>query len=108
MKVLVLGNSNSIVPGGYIGGLLAQLPAGTTLTNRPIGHSPGTQFAHYGAMDFAAFDLVIFDSIANDEIFVEDVGGWEIMRDLYYELFSTIASQTRLVVVGFFRRALDA
>jgi hypothetical protein len=106
MQILVLGNSNSITTNGYVAGLRAQF-RGLKVDNKSVGHSPGTQFAYYGRWNFSRYDAVIFDSIANDEIYVAEVGGYEFLKNLYFELFSTIASQTRLIVLGFFRRPLD-
>lgn len=100
MNILVLGNSNSISPSGYIAGLRAQFP-GLRVDNKSVGNSPGTTFAYYGSGDFSRYDAVIFDSVVNDEVFVDQVGGYEFLKSFYFELFSTIVSQTRLFVLGF-------
>ena len=60
-------------------------------------------FAFYGRHDFTAYDAVIFDSIACDEACPGDTGEYEFIRSFYFELFSTIASQTHLIVMGFFK-----
>jgi hypothetical protein len=102
-KILILGNSNSVMKTGYVYGMRRLLPEGSVIDNRSVGHSPGMQFAYYGRHDFTAYDVVIFDSIACDEACPGDTGDYEFIRSFYFELFSTIASQTRLIVMGFFK-----
>src|SRR5262245_38840899 len=103
MRILILGNSNSIMRTGYVFGMRRLLPHDAVIDNRSVGDSPGTQFAYYGRHDFAAYDVVIFDSIVCDEKWLVDTAEYEFIRSFYFELFSTIASQTRLVVMGFFK-----
>ncbi|TAP35102.1 hypothetical protein EYR97_10560 [Alteromonas sp. KUL42] len=102
MKILVLGTSNSILKNGYISGMKRAL-ARASWTNLSSGASPGVQFAKYAHMDFSAYDIVLFDSVPNDEQYALQTPGYsysEDFKEILFELLSTISSQTRLVVIG--------
>lgn len=100
MNVLVLGTSNSILKGGYIDGLRVAMPEATFI-NKSIGGSPGTQFARYCVEDLSGYDCVIFDSIVNDENQLWNIGSDDLLERVLHDIMSTIASQARLLVVGF-------
>jgi hypothetical protein len=100
MKLLVLGTSNSILLGGWVSGLLAALP-GAQIDNLSVGASPGTQFGCHMRGTFSYYDAVIFDSVVNDENLTDYLGTPEFTSRVLYEILSTIAAQTRLVVLGF-------
>ena len=102
MNILVLGTSNSILKNGYLTGVKRALP-NATWTNLSSGASPGVQFARYIQMDFKQFDLVLLDSVPNDEQYGLQTPGYtynEDYKQILFELISTISSQTRLVVIG--------
>lgn len=98
MKILILGQSNSI--GSYVVGLRAQFLA-AKIINKSVGGSVGLQFAYYGNQSFSEYDFVIFENLANDEIYTRECGGISVFASVYVELLSTIASQTRLYILGF-------
>jgi hypothetical protein len=51
--------------------------------------------------DFRKFDLVFFDSKPNDEKLSSHIGTEQYLTRVIYEICSTIASQTRLIILGF-------
>jgi tetratricopeptide (TPR) repeat protein/ADP-heptose:LPS heptosyltransferase/glycosyltransferase involved in cell wall biosynthesis len=51
--------------------------------------------------DFTKYDLVILDSVANDEIFNRYIGEQGYLDRVSYEIASIIASQTKLIILGF-------
>jgi tetratricopeptide (TPR) repeat protein/ADP-heptose:LPS heptosyltransferase/glycosyltransferase involved in cell wall biosynthesis len=71
------------------------------ITNRSVGGSPGMQFACAMDEDFSQYSYVFFDSVPNDEIYEGFLGERDYQDRVIYELCSTIASQTNLIVVGF-------
>ncbi|MFY9995073.1 MAG: glycosyltransferase family 2 protein [Leclercia sp.] len=103
MKVLILGTSNSILKNGWSYGLRDALK-GHEVVSMSVGASPGIQFAEKMSMDFTQYDHVFFDSIPNDEEYAFKAKGYsstERNERVMYEIFSTIASQTSLIVLGF-------
>lgn len=102
-KILILGTSNSILRGGWSTGFTQNLPNDTVIHNKSIGGSPGTQFAAWCDHDLSDYDCVIIDSIVNDENMMARnlIGDISFYSKLIHEIFSTIASQTNLVVLGF-------
>lgn len=99
LNILLLGTSNAIRKGGYVDGLRAALP-GAAIDNRSVGASPGIQFARHLNEDFGRYDCVLLDSAVNDENLIAYIGDLAHYRSLMHRLMSTIAAQTRLVVVG--------
>lgn len=104
MNLLILGTSNSILTRGWSHGLAAALP-NATIENLSFGSSPCSQFAWAMGRDFSKFDYVFFDTVPNDEKLGNRVGNDQYFDRILFELLSTIASQTRLIVLGF---CLDA
>lgn len=102
MKILVLGSSNSIRANAWVGGVRESIPA-VSITNYSAGGSPGVQFASHIHMDFSEYDFVVFDSLPNDEEYFFRRRGYSDLthtNNVLFELFSTIASQSRLVVLN--------
>nr|WP_319513672.1 hypothetical protein [uncultured Cohaesibacter sp.] len=102
-KVLVLGTSNSILTGGWVDGFIQRLPEHIEVHNKSVGGSPGTQFACWCDKDLSGYDCVIFDSVVNDENMTAKnlLGDESFYSKLIFEILSTIASQTNLIVLGF-------
>jgi hypothetical protein len=103
MKILILGTSNSILVGGWVAGFKQAYPD-AEVQNASIGASPGLQFAYWLDKSIEAYDLVIFDSIINDEYLLKYIGTKAYQDQLMFEILSTLASRTKLVVLGFSRR----
>lgn len=99
VKILILGTSNSILKQGWVAGLRTSLPH-AVIENRSVGGSPGTQFAVHMQTNFREFDLVIVDSVVNDEDYLPYIGRPPFFNRVMFEIASTIASQTRLVLLG--------
>lgn len=102
MKILVLGSSNSIRANAWVGGVRESIPA-VSITNCSAGGSPGVQFASHIHMDFSEYDFVVFDSLPNDEEYFFGREGYSDVKytnDVLFELFSTISSQSRLVILN--------
>lgn len=102
MRILILGTSNSILKDGYVAGLKSSLSSATFI-NYSSGASPGLQFLKYMRDDFKVFDLVIFDSVPNDEQYGLRTKGYKYdtyYRQMLFEMFSTISAETRLIVVS--------
>ena len=89
--------------GGYVDGLRDELPD-AIIDNRSVGASPGLQFACYCGDDLSAFDVIIFDSAVNDENFPDMIGDLRYMKKLLFEMLSTMASQTRVIILGLTNR----
>lgn len=108
MRILILGTSNSILRHGYVSGLAAQFPA-AEIDNRSVGQAAGIQFACWGNLDFGAYDAVLFDSVPTDEHDSDHLNyDYDVARSLYFELFTTIAGQTRFLNIGLCsRKCLD-
>ena len=100
MRILILGTSNSILRQGWVSGLREALPE-DEIVNLSVGASPGTQFGRHLAMDFSHYDLVFFDSIVNEENFGALLGPQEFTTQLIYQIVSSIAAQTRVILLGF-------
>lgn len=101
-KVLLLGTSNTILRGGWVSGFTEASHPDTQITNGSVGGSPSTQFAVWCERDMSGYDYVIFDAIVNDENMVKKyLGDFDHYANLLHQILSTIASQTRLVVLGF-------
>ena len=75
MNILILGTSNSILKNGYVSGLKRALP-NASWTSLSSGASPGIQFSKYAKMDFTSYDLVVLDSVPNDEQYALQTPGW--------------------------------
>lgn len=106
MKVLILGTSNSILNNGWSFGLKAALQ-GHEITSMCVGASPGIQFADKMSLDFKVYDYVFFDSIPNDEEYARNARGYvfnENNEKVMEEMYSTISSQTNLIILGFCNR----
>lgn len=103
MKILILGTSNSILVGGWVAGLRAEFPK-AKIRNASVGASPGIQFATWLNEPLDTYDFVIFDSVVNDENLIEGIGSRTYQDRLMFEILSTIAAKTRLVVLGFSNR----
>ncbi len=88
---------------GWVDGFISENPH-VQIENRSIGGSPGIQFLRYARLDFSQYSAVIFDSAVNDENHLPYLGNIDIYRDLMWKLFDIIASQTRLVAIGFRNR----
>ena len=97
---------------GWVAGLREGLPS-ATIDNMSVGASPGIQFAQHLDANFSAYDVVFLDSIPNDEEYQEIPGfsgslGYSseaFVDRILYEIASTIASETCLVMLGFCRRS---
>ena len=102
-KVLILGTSNSIMREGWTKGFMSACPDNVEVINRSIGGSPGAQFAAWCHQDLTIYDHVIFDAVVNDENMMQqgNLGSIIYYKRLLREIMSTIASQTRLTVLGF-------
>lgn len=100
MRILVLGTSNSILKEGWVAGLQRALPD-ADIVNMSIGDSPGIQFGFYLDMDFTAYDVVFFDSVVNDENMLPAIGDVALLRRVTYEIITTIAAQTAVIILGF-------
>lgn len=99
-KILILGTSNSIIRNGWVDGFRKGLPT-ADITNLSVGASPGVQFATALGLPLHQYDMVIFDSVVNDEVMGHLVGTAAFSRRLMFEILSSIAAHTRLVVLGF-------
>jgi tetratricopeptide (TPR) repeat protein len=71
------------------------------ITNQSIGGSPGMQFGWMMQHDFAVYDLVVFDSVPNDEKLSGVIGSLDYSTRITFEILSTIAARTRVVALGF-------
>lgn len=100
MRILILGTSNSILGGGWVSGLRQGLPQ-AAIENRSVGASMSMQFSGELGTDFTAYDAVCFDAVINDENQYPAIGPFYLYAALLYEILREIASQTRLVVLGF-------
>lgn len=103
MKVLILGTSNSILANGWSYGLSDALKD-HEIVNMSIGASPGIQFADKMRLDFSQYKYVFFDSIPNDEEYSNKAKGYTFNKKnerITFEILSTIASQTSLIILGF-------
>lgn len=106
MKVLILGTSNSILNNGWSFGLRNAL-AGHDVISMCVGASPGIQFSDKMSLNFKNYDYVFFDSIPNDEEYARNAKGYafnEKNEKIMEEIYSTISSQTNLVILGFCNR----
>ena len=102
MNILILGTSNSILKNGYVSGLKRALP-NASWTSLSSGASPGIQFSKYAKMDFTSYDLVVLDSVPNDEQYALQTPGYSYNNQnkrILLEVVSTISSQTKLIVLG--------
>lgn len=70
-EILILGTSNSILRKGWVAGLRDALPE-AKIENLSVGASPGIQFALNIGIDFSSYDVVLLDSIPNDEEYQEN------------------------------------
>jgi hypothetical protein len=100
MNILVLGTSNSILLNGWVWGLRAALPS-DQIETYCFGASPGLQFASQMSRDFTQYDFVLLDSMPNDQEMSENLGRETYVDRVMFEIFSTIAAQTNLVLVAF-------
>ena len=102
MRVLVLGTSNSILKNGWLAGFKAVFPF--DVYNWSRGASTGTYVAAYLDHDFSQYDYVICDSLPNDqEYYYANKSFKGDIRDLnmlLFQIYSTIASQSNLIVLG--------
>ena len=97
-----MGTSNSLIKGGWVEGLRHSLPD-AKIVNISIGASPGVQFAAEIDRNFTEFDFVIFDSVPNDEEYNSRNKGYssnDFVCEIIQDILTTIASQTRLIVLG--------
>ena len=101
LNILILGTSNSIIRTGWTKGFRDALPHGHTIDNRSVGGSPGIQFAEACINDLSGYDFVVLDSIVNDENLMRWMGSRDHYRAILFDIFSTIASQSNLVTLGF-------
>lgn len=100
-NILIMGTSNSLLKRGWVDGLRKALP-NTNIVNISIGGSPGTQYCcAIPQYDFSKFDYVVFDSVPNDELGEEFVGDPLFLSRMIFEIVSTIAARTRVIVLGF-------
>lgn len=100
MKALVLGASNSLKHNGWTAGFAE---CGIEVINLSCGASSGIQFASMIHHDFSVYDYVFFESLCNDEddyLNFQLYESVELLRDIYYELFSTISAQSCLIVLN--------
>ena len=100
-SILILGTSNSIIKDGWVLGLKECL-LGWKIDNKSIGASPGIQFLSLISLDFTTYDYVFFDSSPNDEDYKYQTEGYtrpELEHDLTFQLLSTIASQSNLIIL---------
>jgi hypothetical protein len=102
-KILILGTSNSIMREGWTKGFMSVCPDNVEVINQSIGGSPGAQFAAWCHQDLTIYDHIIFDAVVNDENMMQqgNLGEFCYYTRLLREIMSTIASQTRLTVLGF-------
>jgi len=103
MNILILGTSNSLIKQGWVAGLRVSLPS-AQIKNLSIGASPGIQFGAHMNMNFRAYDIVFFDSTPNDEQYDWRIPGYSTLgyiSEIIDRIFGLIASQTRLIVLGF-------
>lgn len=102
MKILILGTSNSVRRNGWVKGLSDRL-VDSEVSNLSIGASPGLQFSVFARMDFSVYDYVFFDSLPNDEEYflkTNSFKNYNFYNEIYFEFLSTIASQTKLVIIA--------
>lgn len=103
MNIAILGTSNSIIKGGWVDGLKSSLPS-ANIKNLSIVASPGIQFGLRLGENFTKYDYVFFDSIPNDELLYYESSGYSESSEserIIFEILSTIASESRLIVLGF-------
>ncbi|WP_146591378.1 hypothetical protein [Puniceibacterium confluentis] len=102
-KLLILGTSNSILRDGWVRGFTEACPDNVEIINKSVGGSPGAQFAAWCHEDLSVYDHIIFDAVVNDENMMQQghLGTFGYYTTLLREILSTIASQTRLTVLGF-------
>lgn len=83
---------------GWVAGLRE---GGLLVDNWSVGMSPSTRYAAYANRDLSSYDFVFFDAVPNDEVLEKDIGN-ELLNDVLLEsIFTTISTQTRLIVLGF-------
>lgn len=102
MEILILGTSNSLLRNGWVSGLQEAMPQ-STVTNKSVGASPGTQFCGLINMDFSKYNYVFFDSMPNDQEYYHSDEFTSITEDTQqaiYELCATISSQTNLIIIA--------
>lgn len=101
MRILVLGTSNSILKDGWVEGLRSSAPPEVEIVNASVGASPAAQFGFHCAQGFAEYDLVLIEPVVNDENIHHFVGSRACFEQVMFEIFATIAAQSRLVAIGF-------
>ncbi len=109
MNILILGTSNSLLKNGWTFGL-KNILTNSVIDNISIGASPGIQFAALINTNFKNYDLVLFDSIPNDEEYLYKAKNYKNTNteNIIFEILSTISSQTQLFIMGFCNKwALD-
>ncbi|WP_141098323.1 hypothetical protein [Rhodoblastus acidophilus] len=100
-NILIMGTSNSLLKRGWVEGLRKALP-NANIVNISIGGSPGTQYCcAIPQYDFSKFDYVVFDSVPNDELGEDFIGDPMFLNRVTFEIVSTIAAQTKVIVLGF-------
>jgi len=99
LRILILGTSNSLRKGGWVAGLATTLPS-AEIVNQSLGGAPSIQFALKMQTDFAQFDFVIFDALVNDQNLGAPVGRLPRLGMHLFEIMSTIARSSRLIVLG--------
>jgi len=107
MHILILGTSNSILQNGWATGLQRALPD-AKIDNWSAGASPGIQFAEILSHDLDVYDVVIFDSLPNDEEYDANPHWWgtlgysspEFVDEIFYQILSTIACHCPLIILG--------
>jgi tetratricopeptide (TPR) repeat protein len=99
-SVLVLGTSNSLLKLGWLAGFRAA-SADLKVTNRSVGGSPGIQFGCILDTDFSRYDLVILESVPNDERPDHPPHAKAANWRMLYEIASIIASKTVLILLSF-------
>jgi hypothetical protein len=99
LRILILGTSNSLRKGGWVAGLATTLPS-AEIVNQSLGGAPSIQFALKMQTDFTQFDFVIFDALVNDQNLWSAVGRLSRLGMHLFEIMSTIARSSRLIVLG--------
>jgi hypothetical protein len=111
LRILILGTSNSLLRKGWVAGLRDAFPE-AQIDNLSVGASPGIQFALSIGLDFTSYDVVFLDSVPNDEEYQQvphfsgtlGYSSEAFVDRIMFEIASTIAAETCLVVVGFCRK----
>lgn len=84
---------------GWTAGLRVAMPD-AKIEMVGVGGPPCLQFGAYTKIDFSLYDLVIFDTIPNDEE-IEDRGfRHDFVTRVFFELISTFSSKSKLIVLG--------